>query len=99
MHVSSPLQLVLIHCPGEIAAEMDALRKRNFMRRTDFIILAVRSLLDSRERAAAEQTTRLRHQVLAGTEPILFPGDLPKEESSLYPEEEDSLLYAAEEEE
>jgi len=99
MHVSSPPQLILIHCPGEIAAEMDALCKRNFMRRTDFMMMAIRSLLDYMESAAAEETERLRHQVLNGEEPLLLPADLPGEEATLYPGEDDSLLYAAEEEE
>ena len=99
MHVSPPLQLILIHCPGEIAAEMDALCRRNFMRRTDFMIMAARSLLEQMESAAARETKRLRRQLLDGEGLILFPGELPEEltgdipeacpgeESSLYPEE------------
>lgn len=109
MHFSPPLQLILIHCPSEIAAEMDALCRRNFMRRTDFMIMAVRSLLDNMERAAAEENERLRRQLLDRKEPVLFPGEFPEAhpggESALYPEEatypdeDDPLLYAAEEEE
>lgn len=99
MHDPSPLQLVLIHCPGEIAAEMDALCKKNFMGRTDFMTMAIRSLLDHMEATAEAETERLRQKLLPGTENIRLPGDSAGAPSPAYPEEDEPLLYAAEDEE
>lgn len=95
----SPLQLILVHCPSEIAAEMDALCKRNFMGRTDFMMMAIRTLLDYMEATAAAETARLRHTLLPGTEGIRLPGEPAASPLPSYPERDEPLLYAAEEEE
>lgn len=82
-----PTQFLLMHCPEAVAEELNELSRQNYLTRTEFLIIALRTMADYLEETGAHALDNWQHGL------ITIPGDFDPSE-----EDDEDVLLAAEEE-
>lgn len=80
-------QFLLMHCPVAVVEELNKLSRQNYLTRTEFLIIALRTMAEYLEESGSQVREGLQHRL------ITVPGDFDDSE-----EDDENVLLAAEEE-
>lgn len=81
-----PTQFLLMHCPAAVVEELNELCRQNYLTRTEFLLIALRTMAEYLEESAAQAPDTWQQRLAT------VPGDFDSND-----EDDEDVLLAAEE--